>query len=174
MVSGEDLSRIREAVRKDALNAELRYLLGAELAHHGEYEQAAIELTTAIQLDPSLHIARLQLGLLYLTLARPAEATATWAPLDQLPDGSYPKLFKQGLEHLIRDEFTACIARLEQGIAANTANAPLNHDMALIIGKCRAALAQQSASPVQTSQTQEAASTVRTDFSLYDGPTTRQ
>src|SRR5512138_2338046 len=142
MVSGDELSRIREAVRKDALNGELRYLLGAELAQRGEYEQAAIELTTAVELQPTLHVARLQLGLLYLTLARPSDALAAWSPLETQADGAYPKLFKHGLECLIRDDFAGCIARLEQGIAANTVNAPLNRDMALIIDKCRAALAQ--------------------------------
>lgn len=161
MESGDDLSRIREAVRKDAMNGELRYLLGVELAQHGEYEQALIELTTAVELQPTLHTARFQLGLLYLTMAKPSDAIAAWAPLDQLAEDAYLKVFKQGLELLIRDDFSGCIARLERGIALNSANEPLNHDMGLIIGKCRAAA-------------EEAASTVRTDFSLYDGPTTRQ
>jgi tetratricopeptide (TPR) repeat protein len=172
MASGEELSRIREAVRKDAMNGELRYLLGAELANQGEYEQAVIEMTLAVELQPSLHTARLQLGLLHLTLARPSEAIAAWQPLGALPDDSYLKLFQQGLESLIRDDFADCIGRLEQGIAANSVNAPLNHDMALIVSKCRAALAAQatpSATPART-ETPE----VRTDFSLYVGPTTRQ
>jgi len=174
MASGDELSQIREAVRKDAMNAELRYLLGAELAQQGEYEQAVLEMTLAVELQPSLHVARFQLGLLHLTLARPSEALAAWAPLDALPDGSYLKSFKQGLDALIRDDFANCIGSLERGIAANTVNAPLNRDMALIIDKCRAALAQQPAPPKQAPASAETESRVRTDFSLYDGPTTRQ
>ena len=112
MMSGDELSRIREAVRKDAMNAELRYLLGAELAQHGDYEQAVLEMTLAVELQPSLHVAHFQLGLLHLTLARPSEALAAWAPLDALADGTYLKSFKQGLELLIRDDFAHCIARI--------------------------------------------------------------
>jgi Flp pilus assembly protein TadD len=176
MESGDDLSRIREAVRKDAMNGELRYLLGVELAQHGDYEQAVIELTAALELHPTLHTARFQLGLLYLTMARAPDALAAWAPLDKLADDAYLKMFKQGLELLIRDDFSACIAHLERGIALNSANEPLNRDMGLVIGKCRAALAERQAKPptTQASQRDNTAPGVRTDFSLYDGPTTRQ
>lgn len=172
MVSGDALSRIREAVRKDTMNGELHYLLGAELAQQGDYEQAVIEMALAVELQPSLHTGRLQLGLLHLTLARPAEALAAWRPLDALPDDSCLKLFKQGLEALIRDDFADCIGRLEQGIVANTTNAALNRDMALIISKCRAALAEQA--PTSTQLPRDEAPEVRADFSLYDGPPTRQ
>jgi tetratricopeptide (TPR) repeat protein len=172
MASGDALSRIREAVRKDTMNGELRYLLGAELAQQGDYEQAVIEMTLAVELQPSLHTGRLQLGLLHLALARPAEALAAWRPLDALPDNSCLKRFKQGLEALIRDDFADCIGRLEQGIVANTTNAALNRDMALIISKCRAALAEQAPSSTQLPGNEEPE--VRSDFSLYDGPPTRQ
>ena len=47
------------------------------------------------------------------------------------------KAFKRGLEALIRDDFSACIGFLQQGIALNKQNAPLNHDMSQLIDKVR-------------------------------------
>jgi cytochrome c-type biogenesis protein CcmH/NrfG len=49
-----DLQRIRAAVAQDPGNAELRYLLGAELAQQKEYDAAVVEMHTALQLNPSI------------------------------------------------------------------------------------------------------------------------
>src|SRR3954470_10959340 len=130
-----DLQQIRAAVARDPRNAELRYLLGAELAQQKEYDAAVVEMNTALELDPSLHFARFQLGLLYLTMAQPNNSLATWAPLESLDENAALKYFKRGLEALIRDDFGNCITLLRQGIELNTQNAPLNRDMTLIIDR---------------------------------------
>jgi tetratricopeptide (TPR) repeat protein len=159
-----DLAQLHASVRQDPLNAELRYLLGAELAERKDYEQAAIELTTAVKLNPSLHTARFQLGLLHLTLNRVDECLAAWAPLDTAEGESSLKLFKHGLEALIRGDFQQCIDLLQRGIEFNTANAPLNRDMAMVTGKAQEALkARSSACAEEPSES----AAVRTDFSLY-------
>jgi tetratricopeptide (TPR) repeat protein len=163
MSAGEDLAKLRVAVRNEPLNGELRYLLGAELAENRDYEQAVVELSTALQLQPALHTARFQLGLLHLTLARPDEALAVLAPLGALPADAPLRLFKQALEALVRDDFAACVRELEQGIAANTSNPALNQDMTLLLGKARLALAQPAVQPAEDDD----ADAVRTDFSLY-------
>jgi tetratricopeptide (TPR) repeat protein len=160
----EDLARFRQAVRNDPLNPELRYLLGAELAQGGDYEQAVIEMSTAIELKPDLHAARFQLGLLHLTLEQPGQSLAVWAAFDELPESAYFRLFKQGLEALIREDFPACVRFLEQGMAANTANPPLNHDMELILGKLRAMVENKAP---KAAKPQDLITGVRTDFSLY-------
>lgn len=163
-----DLSQLQAAVRNDPLNAELRYLLGAELAEGKQYEQAVVELATAVRLKPVLHTARFQLGLLHLTLARPTECLDVWQPLDAAEGEPCLKLFKHGMEALIRDDFQQCIDLLKRGIELNTTNPPLNRDMTLVIGKAQTALdARAAAAPVQP-QPVEDASTVRTDFSLYN------
>ncbi len=132
--------------------AETRYLLGAELAQSGHYNRAIEEMQAAVQMQPSLHTATLQLGLLLLTLNEPAKAIAAWRPLEQLGEGEPLRLFKEGLEALIYDDFDQCIRLLTRGIATNTVNPALNTDMKLVIARAREA--QQRA--------------VRTDFSLYN------
>jgi tetratricopeptide (TPR) repeat protein len=130
-----DLQQIRAAVAQDPRNAELRYLLGAELAQQKEYDAAVIEMSNALALDPKLHFARFQLGLLYLTMAQPANSLATWAPLEELDETAALKFFKRGLEALIRDDFDTCVGLLRQGIRLNKQNAPLNQDMTLVIDR---------------------------------------
>lgn len=177
-MSTPDLQQIKSAVAGDPGNAELRYLLGAELAQQRDYDGAVIEMTAALAIDPNLHFARLQLGLLYLTMARPKESLAIWAPLEQLDDGAALKSFKRGLEALIGDEFAACIEHLQRGIRLNKQNAPLNRDMNMIIDRVRSTTAavpepvtpviQPVPPPVSPSPPQ--ADPVRTDFSLYGDP----
>ncbi|HEV7610184.1 MAG TPA: hypothetical protein VGO61_22825 [Steroidobacteraceae bacterium] len=168
-----DLQQIRAAVAQDPRNAELRYLLGAELAQQKEYDAAVVEMQTALELDPKLHFARFQLGLLYLTMARPDHSLKIWEPLESLDESAALKYFKRGLEALIRDDFDTCVGMLRQGIKLNTKNAPLNHDMTLVIDRVGEALvpgptatALQPAPPAQGTSP----NTVRTDFSLYGEP----
>ncbi len=167
-----DLKQIKAAVDQDPRNAELRYLLGAELAQQKEYDAAVTEMSTALELDPNLHFARFQLGLLYLTMAQPNHSLAIWAPLEELEESAALKYFKRGLEALIRDDFDGCVALLRQGIQLNTQNAPLNRDMTMVIdrvGNVVEPAPVPQAAPVPA-QEKSAASTVRTDFSLYGDP----
>jgi tetratricopeptide (TPR) repeat protein len=148
----------------------LRYLLGAELAQQKEYDAAVVEMSTALELDPRLHFARFQLGLLYLTMARPDHSIATWAPLESLDEKAALKFFKRGLEALIRDDFPTCVGLLRQGIELNTQNAPLNRDMTMVIervGEAAAPVAEPA--PVEVVPAPKA-DEVRTDFSLYGDP----
>jgi tetratricopeptide (TPR) repeat protein len=132
-----ELQRLRAAINRDPANAELRYLLGAELAQRREYSEAVLQMRTALDINPTLHFARLQLGLLYLTMSQPNDSLAIWAPLEELDEGAALKAFKRGLEALIRDDFSACIGFLQQGIDLNKLNATLNDDMSQLIEKVR-------------------------------------
>ncbi len=132
-----ELTRLRAAVSRDPGNAELRYLLGAELAGRREYPEAVQQMRTALDINPKLHFARLQLGLLYLTMSQPDDSLATWAPLEDLDESAALKAFKRGLEALIRDDFVACIGFLQKGIDLNKQNATLNDDMSQLIDKVR-------------------------------------
>ena len=154
-----DLARLRRAVLDAPLDGERRYLLGAELAQQRDYEGAVLEMSAAIALNPLLHVARLQLALLHLTLAQPGHAQHLLAPLEQLQDDSPLKHFKRGLEALIRDDFAACVQALEHGIALNRDNAPLNADMKLIVSKVNSA--------ADANRESQNPATVRTDFSAY-------
>lgn len=168
-----NLAEIQAAVARDPRNAELRYLLGAELAQQKEYSAAVAEMSTALALDPQLHFARFQLGLLYLTMAQPNQSIETWAPLEALDEGAALKYFKRGLEALIRDDFNGCVGLLRQGIELNTQNAPLNRDMRMVIDRVGAATeAATVAAPAPPAAAPETrpSSGVRTDFSLYGDP----
>jgi tetratricopeptide (TPR) repeat protein len=132
--------------------AERHYLLGAELAQAGHYDRAVQEMQAAVQMQPDLHTATLQLGLLHLTRNEPANAIATWQPLGQLDAEAPLRLFKEGLEALIYDDFELCAQLITRGIAANHVNPALNRDMQLVVARAR--------------ETQRRA--VRTDFSLYN------
>jgi tetratricopeptide (TPR) repeat protein len=161
-----DLQKIRAAVAQDPRNAELRYLLGAELAQQKDYDAAVVEMSTALQLDPLLHFARFQLGLLYLTMAQPNQSLEIWAPLESLSESAALKFFKRGLEALIRDDFDTCVGMLRHGIELNTHNAPLNHDMTQVIDRVDEALVPVAPS-IATGPNASSAEpiTVRADFS---------
>src|SRR5678815_5769155 len=136
-MESSELLRLRAAIVRDPGNAELRYLLGAELAQRHEYPEAVAQMRTALDINPKLHFARLQLGLLYLTMSRPDDSLAIWAPLEELEETAALKAFKRGLEALIRDYFSTCIGFLQRGIDLNKHNATLNDDMTQLIEKVR-------------------------------------
>ena len=136
-MESSELLRLRAAIVRDRGNAELRYLLGAELAQRREYPEAVAQMRTALDINPKLHFARLQLGLLYLTMSQPDDSLAVWAPLEDLEETAALKAFKRGLEALIRDDFPTCIGFLQQGIHLNKQNATLNDDMSQLIERVR-------------------------------------
>jgi len=159
-MSTDTLTELQRAVGADPQNAALRHRLGAHFAQLGMYEEAERELYRAISLNPRAHVARLQLGLLHLTRGDPHRAISTWSALEALADGDAVKSFKQGLEALIRDDFTACSRLLNAGIAQNAVNPALNDDMRLI-------LARLPRRPEPSGNEGVEATEVRTDFSLY-------
>jgi len=154
------IEELRRAAVADPRNGEVRYLLGVELAQQRQYDQAVLELSAAVALNPLLHTARLQLGLLHLTMAQPDHATQVLAPLESLDDQSALKHFKRGLEALAVDDFNAAIENLAHGIELNRENAPLNGDMQMLLERIRRALSTQSTPPEDPERE-------HTDFSLY-------
>lgn len=156
---------LRAAIENEPRKAELHYVLGAELAQNGDYDGAVVEMSRALQLDGSLHMCRFQLGLLLLTMALPDQARAVWEELEALDNTAPLWHFKRGLEHLIEDQFSACIASLRTGIELNDANPALNRDMQMVIDRASAAL--EAAAPLAQERSNEPAGAVRTDFSLY-------
>jgi tetratricopeptide (TPR) repeat protein len=160
------------AIAINPANAQLRYVFGAELAQRGEYSRAAIEFSTALQLAPALHTARLQLGLLQLSMGQPQLAVEVLAPLESLPaDEFFLTLFGRGLTSLAQDDLPQCRKWLQQGIEINSANAALNNDMTLIVRDIdqRLAAAAAAAPAAETEPPKQGQSQVRTDFSKYGG-----
>ena len=139
--SGTAIAYLKEAVSRPDGTSVAHYILGAEYAQIKMYERAAGEMEAALALDPALSIARLQLGLLWLTGGAGDKALAVFGPLAELPVTDPLRLFGQGLSHLARDEFADARAALEAGIVLNTVNLPLNGDMQRMIGEIDALVA---------------------------------
>lgn len=124
-------------------DARLAYLLGAEYAQIGMPEQADAEMERALLLNPDLHAARFQLGLLRMTGGQPDLAREAWRDLDVLPVGHAFRLFRDALEALARDDFPRALELLDQGMLANDFSGDLNRDMAALgqrIGKAMPSL----------------------------------
>lgn len=117
--------------------AKYLYMLGAEYAQIGMMERAQEFMGQAIEMDPTLHTARFQLGLLLITCAQPAQALAVLTPLTELAEDSAFHHFGIGLQSLIQDEFASCQAALTRGIELNNRSAmpnqALNRDMAMLL-----------------------------------------
>jgi tetratricopeptide (TPR) repeat protein len=167
--TSSDLTQLRRAASDDPRNGVLRYLLGAELAHLQDYDGALLEFSAAIALDPSLDIARFQLGLLHLTLAQVDHALTVLAPLEGLANDNPLKHFQRGLAALIHDDLPAFFRSMQHGIELNTTNQALQHDMQMLLERvAHATPAPVSASMASTSTTGASPDAdVHTDFSLY-------
>lgn len=161
---------IEASVNSNPDSAEWLYLRGADRAAQRRYDEALEDLTAALQLNPSLHMARFQLGLLLLTMGRLLDAQAVWMDLEMLPDGHALKHFKRGMECLMRDEFLPCIAELEVGIRRNDSNAALNADMSLVIERARIVLEDAAATsePANAADKPAVGAPARRDLSLYE------
>lgn len=138
MQADEDaaLSRAGALVETYPEDARLHFLRGSMLIGAQRNIDAHGALSRAVSLAPDFAIARFQLGFFELTSGEPAAAIETWRPLAALPAGHYLRTFAEGLSYLIDDRFEEAVARLEDGIRANTDNLPLNRDMQLLIEAC--------------------------------------
>lgn len=116
----------------------LHFLRGSFLAGEQDYGGARTAMRRAVELAPDYAIARFQLGLLLLTSGDAIAAQEAWGPLHSLPSAHYLRLFVTGLTHMIRDEFDDTVRLLQEGIAANAENPPLNRDMQMVIEEVRA------------------------------------
>lgn len=132
--SGTAIAYLKEAVSRSDATGVMHYMLGAEYAQIKMYDRAAGEFEAALALDPALAIARLQLGLLWLTGGVADKALTVLGPLAELGQDDPLRLFGNGLCHLAEDRLADAREALLAGIALNHANPPLNGDMQLIIG----------------------------------------
>jgi len=129
----ESISLLEQAIKNAPTIAKLYYMLGAEHAEVGLYDQAIIDLQKAVELDTSLDTAHFQLGLLQMTAGKVTEAEKAWAPLDHLGVNHYLCQFKNGLLHLMHNEIDFCIESLGKGVTSNLENPTLNADMRRIL-----------------------------------------
>jgi len=135
-------------------DARLHFLRGSLLAGAKRYSEAHDAMLRAVEIAPGYAVARFQLGFLQLTSGDPAAAEITWAPLADLPQGHYLRLFSIGLGHFMRDDFAQAIALLKEGIARNAEILPINHDMGLLLQESQKILDGEVAGDAPSSATQ--------------------
>lgn len=131
--AGAAIAYLKEAVSRPDATGAAHYLLGAEYAQIKLYDRAVSEMEAGLALDPTLSIARLQLGLLWLTSGVADRALQVFAPLSELSENDPLRYFGEGLCALIGDKFDDTVRLLQAGMALNETNAPLNGDMQKII-----------------------------------------
>ncbi|WP_168173492.1 hypothetical protein [Polaromonas sp. A23] len=141
---GEAIDYLKRALDLNPSDAGACYLLGAEYAQIGMMDRGLEFMAKAVKLDPQLHTGVFQLGLLYLSSGRQAEAAITWQGLDGLGEDHPLVLFKSGLEALERSEFDICRQMLERGIKGNMVNPALNVDMTRVLEKLSTMLGNQA------------------------------
>lgn len=131
-----DITKIEAFLRKHPNDPRLHFLRGSVLVGAGRHIDAHQAYSRAIEIAPDFAIARFQLGFFELTSGEAQTSLNTLAPLQDLPDRHYLKMFTLGLFSLVRDDFAQAIAHFKQGIEANSENLPLNKDMQLLINEC--------------------------------------
>jgi tetratricopeptide (TPR) repeat protein len=147
--------------------AKYLYMLGAEYAQIGMMERAQDYMSQSIDMDPELHTARFQLGLLQITQGNTETATEVLTPLVALPPNAALHQFGKGLLCLIRDEVGPCREALTLGIDLNSASASpnlaLNRDMHMLL-QSMSNLTQDSPDP--SPHVEKDASTAEASFMM--------
>lgn len=122
--------------------AKYLYMLGAEYAQIGMMERAVSHMAQALDMDPALHTARLQLGLLHIKCNQLEQAFSVLEALQKLPDDSALRHFGAGLQHLLQDQIKPCCDALLRGVELNSASAApnlaLNADMQKLLAALEA------------------------------------
>lgn len=116
----------------------LHFLSGSLRAGAGDFDGARIAMRRAIEIAPGYALARFQLGMLLMTSGEFPAALEVLHPLINAAPATYLEWFASGAAHFMRDDFDAAIPALRQGMALNVENAPLNHDMALLLSRLEA------------------------------------
>ncbi len=160
------ISHLKRLLEMQPENGKAHYLLGALHAEIGMHDQAAKDMSKALDFDPELPAtARFQLGLLHITAGRVEEAEQVWQPLDSLGEQDSLFLFKTGMLHLVRDEFEACAQALRNGIENNRINEDLNNDMQRVLLDAEKAA---GISPVESVEGTQAGQGQRMLLSVYE------
>lgn len=164
----EAIAFFKRAIEIEPRNAKAHFLLAAEHAQLGLRDRAITEMSQALELEPDLTAARFQLGLLHFTGQQPQEAERAWEPLKRLPAGHPFRLFASALMHLSQGRIPDCLAELQDGIANNNINEPLNDDMRGLLQKLEGQGAQSSSQRRSKTSTDAPLPSRRALLSTYD------
>ena len=126
------------------------FLLGSEYAAQSDVAKAETALANAVLLDPELHIARYQLGLLQFSSGRAAAALVTWQPLAGSEGLQGLPAFVRGFAALAQDDFAAAQQCFEEGLAQPDTNAAVAGDIHKVLADLQTLLAPKAEAVQQT------------------------
>lgn len=145
------LQRFKEAGEAAPGNGLPFFLAAGELAQAGRMEEAESAYATALLMAPDMSLCRYQLGLLQFATGRLPLALSTWQPLLGLPEDDFIKVFVEGYFALAAEDTDTAEARFRAGMALNTVNPPMNHDVERVLGFLATAKAAQAQSAAAAS-----------------------
>ncbi len=109
-----------------------QFLIGSEYAALGEMDRAEAAIANAVLLDPTLHIARYQLGLLQYSSGRAAAALVTWQPLLAENEPGLPDLVR-GFAALAQDQLDQARRHFMAGLATTDLNPSVAGDVRKVL-----------------------------------------
>lgn len=123
------LKRVHASRPNDAVAL---YLLGSAHVQIGMVERGMDEISRALEIQPGMEVARLQLGLMRMSCGQAEWAREVLEPLAGLPETHCMHHFARGLLSLMEGQAEQSRAAIERGIMLNPYNMELNRDMARI------------------------------------------
>lgn len=114
-------------------NAVALFMLGAEHAELGLPDLAIEHLEKSIELDESIEMAHMQLGLIYSGLGRFDEAKTAWQRLLTLVKLDYLRVATEGLLKICSDDIPNGIEQIKSSMDLNADNAAFNESLQRII-----------------------------------------
>lgn len=171
ILQGDDeagLDQIAGLLLRYPADPRLSFLAGSVLAGLQRYDEARVAMQRAIEISPTYELARFQLGFLELTSGLSAAAQQTWAPFASLPDSSPFRLFSDGLQCLLRDDYAECDRLLRRGMAVNQEHPLINGDMQLILAEIADKINVKEVADQPLADTASAAHQLLQQFQLKD------
>jgi tetratricopeptide (TPR) repeat protein len=126
--------------------AQLTFLFAAVNAQQQSYDVAIAHYQLSLQQNPTMHIARFQLGLLLATLGKVTESVTTLEPLASLGD-HYLSHFANSIIAILSEQLESAKVHLDAGLSVNHENPSLNNDMKAMLARVESSLA-----PVDTQE----------------------
>jgi len=133
------MALLQRSLAASSINPLAHYLIGAAHAEAGRHGDAVLHLSTAVEQAPLLAEARLQLGLLWLTLGNPSTGADVLRPLASLPSESALHHFGIALVAVAEERASDAAQSLRAGIATPCDNAALVGDMRRLLERVEAA-----------------------------------
>jgi tetratricopeptide (TPR) repeat protein len=145
--SDEALALLQCCLAEHPASATAHHLIAAQYAQDRRYDDARRHFVLTLRHAPHMHEARLQFGLLLLTLNDAAGALAVLRGIDPLGLPPVIAAYVGALCALAENRVSDALALLDEGLASGHPNVALNADMQQLRLQARQALGLDAAAP---------------------------